>query len=103
MYFILMSRRHVLLVLFLSTICLAPQRCDTAADSVEGPVVTLDEVAISGQPGPANANGTELPDEVHTIQSIVKEAATSVAREVDKSLIKVRCCMQLVTMPHTVR
>ena len=91
-----MSRRNVLLVLFLS-ICLVPQRYDTAAgasgaaDSVEGPVVSLDEVAISGQTGPANANGTELPDEeVHTIRSIVKEAATSVAREVDKSLIKVR-------------
>lgn len=58
---------------------------------VEGPVVSLNDVSISGQVGPANSNGTAIP-EVHepTIGSIVKEAATSVAREVDKSLIKVR-------------
>lgn len=60
-------------------------------EEVAGPVVSLNDVSISGQVGPANSNGTAMP-EVHepTIGSIVKDAATSVAREVDKSLIKVR-------------
>ena len=70
-----------------------------AAEDVSGPVVKISDVSISGQVGAANANGTDLPEQKpENLASIVKEAASSVAKEVDKTLIKVRrlgCMLRL--------